>query len=53
MNRKQYDVAIIGGGISGLMCAYRILEKKPSASVILIEKGADRRTKARRENSRS
>jgi uncharacterized FAD-dependent dehydrogenase len=36
---KNYDIAIIGGGIGGLMCAYRILEKKPSASVIIIEKG--------------
>jgi uncharacterized protein len=38
---KNYDYAIIGGGIGGLMCAYRIIEKKPSASVVLIEKGAD------------
>ena len=38
---KNYDYAIIGGGIGGLMCAYRIIEKKPSATVILIEKGAD------------
>jgi uncharacterized protein len=38
---KNYDYAIIGGGIGGLMCAYRIIERKPSASVILIEKGAD------------
>jgi uncharacterized FAD-dependent dehydrogenase len=40
MEHKNYDVAIIGGGIGGLMCAYRIMEKKPSASVIIIEKGA-------------
>jgi uncharacterized FAD-dependent dehydrogenase len=40
MKHKNYDVAIIGGGIGGLMCAYRIMEKKPSASVIIIEKGA-------------
>jgi uncharacterized FAD-dependent dehydrogenase len=37
---KHYDIAIIGGGIGGLMCAYRLLEKKPSACVVLIEKGA-------------
>ncbi|CDZ24679.1 FAD dependent oxidoreductase [[Clostridium] cellulosi] len=38
---KNYDYAIVGGGIGGLMCAYRIKENKPSASVLLIEKGAD------------
>ena len=39
--KNQYDYCIIGGGIGGLMCAYRILENKPDASVVLIEKGAD------------
>ncbi|MDR3552000.1 MAG: FAD-dependent oxidoreductase [Clostridia bacterium] len=38
---KTYDVAIIGAGIGGLMCASRILEKRPSASVVLLEKGAE------------
>lgn len=38
---KHYDYAIIGGGIGGLMSAYRIIENKPSAKVVLIEKGAD------------
>ena len=38
--KNHYDIAIIGGGIGGLMCAYRVLEKKPDASVIIIEKGA-------------
>lgn len=38
---KNYDFAIIGGGIGGLMCAYRIIENKPDAKIILIEKGAD------------
>lgn len=38
---KNYDYAIIGGGIGGLMCAYRIIENKPSAKVVIIEKGAD------------
>ncbi len=40
MKYKNYDVAIIGGGIGGLMCAYRLMEKKPSAHVIILEKGA-------------
>jgi uncharacterized protein len=38
---KNYDYAIIGGGIGGLMCAYRIIENNPHAKVVLIEKGAD------------
>ncbi|HEX2937371.1 MAG TPA: FAD-dependent oxidoreductase [Ruminiclostridium sp.] len=38
---KNYDYAIIGGGIGGLMCAYRIKERKPSSTVLLIEKGSD------------
>lgn len=38
---KEYDFAIIGGGIGGLMCAYRIIERRPSAKIVLIEKGAD------------
>lgn len=38
---KNYDVAIIGGGIGGLMCAYRLCTKKPDLSVILFEKGHD------------
>ncbi|MBQ3394425.1 MAG: NAD(P)-binding protein [Oscillospiraceae bacterium] len=35
----RYDIAIIGGGISGLMCAYRVLEERPFAKIILFEKG--------------
>lgn len=41
-NMKQYyDVAIIGGGIGGLMAAYRLSENDPSLSIALLEKGAD------------
>lgn len=36
---RQYDVVIIGGGISGLMMAYRLIEKDKSITVCLIEKG--------------
>jgi uncharacterized FAD-dependent dehydrogenase len=46
MNKKHYDVAIIGGGIGGLMCAWRITEKNPSVSVIIIEKGNDLRRRS-------
>ena len=37
---KKYDVAIIGGGISGLMTAYRLSEINGSLKILLIEKGA-------------
>ena len=36
---KTYDVVIIGGGIGGLMCAYRISEKDPSKKVVILERG--------------
>jgi len=37
---NYYDVAIIGGGISGLMAAHRLSEKNKDLRIILIEKGA-------------
>ncbi|MEG0692317.1 MAG: FAD-dependent oxidoreductase [Oscillospiraceae bacterium] len=39
--KKQYDVAIIGGGIGGIMAAYRLVNENPSISVAIIEKGKD------------
>lgn len=36
---KNYDVVIIGGGISGLMMAYRLIKNDSNISVCLIEKG--------------
>ena len=38
--KKQYDIAIIGGGIGGLMAAWRLSERAPSLSVALFEKGS-------------
>lgn len=35
----KYDVAIIGGGIGGLMAAYKIKENAPEKSVIILERG--------------
>lgn len=37
---NQYDIAIIGGGISGLMAAHRLSALSPALKIILIEKGA-------------
>lgn len=39
MQSKHYDVAIIGGGIGGIMTAYRLVEKNSSLKVCIIEKG--------------
>ncbi len=39
--KKNYDVAIIGGGIGGIMAAYRLSERNPDLSIALIEKGHD------------
>lgn len=36
---ENYDVVIIGGGIGGLMCAYRLIEKKPDLKIVLFERG--------------
>ena len=38
---QKYDVAIIGGGIGGLMNAYELCTKAPQLKVILFEKGHD------------
>jgi len=38
--RKRYDVAIIGGGISGLMAAHRLSQANQALKIVLIEKGA-------------
>ena len=42
MKSKQmhYDVAIVGGGIGGLMAAHRLSTMDPSLNIVLIEKGA-------------
>ena len=38
---KHYDAVIIGGGIGGLMCAYRLSEKKPDMKILILERGKD------------
>lgn len=37
--RENYDVAVVGGGISGIMAAYRLMENDPSLKIALFEKG--------------
>ncbi|MBC8535165.1 NAD(P)/FAD-dependent oxidoreductase [Feifania hominis] len=37
---RDYDVAIIGGGIGGLMTAYEISENDPACRVVILEKGS-------------
>lgn len=37
--KPRYDVAIIGGGISGIMAAYRLTTQNPELSVCIFEKG--------------
>lgn len=39
MYNKKYDVAIIGGGMSGLMLAYRLMNKNKDLDIVILEKG--------------
>ncbi|MGI6175935.1 MAG: NAD(P)/FAD-dependent oxidoreductase [Christensenellales bacterium] len=39
MKNNEYDVAIIGGGISGIMAAHRLYQNDPSLKICVIEKG--------------
>jgi L-2-hydroxyglutarate oxidase len=36
--RQEYDVAVIGGGLVGLATAFRLLERKPGARLVVLEK---------------
>lgn len=36
---KKYDIAIIGGGIAGLMAAYTLVGSRPDLKILLLEKG--------------
>lgn len=39
MKKREYDVVIIGGGISGLMLAYKLSQQDKNIDICLIEKG--------------
>ena len=36
---NKYDIIIVGAGPSGIFCAYKLIEKMPSAKILMIEKG--------------
>ena len=38
---NNYDIAIIGGGIGGLMAAHRLISGNNSLKIVLVEKGKD------------
>ena len=38
---KQYDVIIIGAGLSGIFAGYELITKRPNLKVALIEQGMD------------
>ncbi len=40
MNQKKFDVAIIGGGIVGAATFYRLQQRHPNLSILLLEKEA-------------
>ena len=39
MSNFKYDVAIIGGGIGGLMAAYRLCRNMPDIKIVITERG--------------
>lgn len=41
MSKKHYDLAIIGGGMSGLMLAHRLSNLNENLKILILEKGKD------------
>lgn len=42
---NSYDVAIVGGGIGGLLTAYKIVQNNPKMKVVLFERGKSLETR--------
>ena len=38
MQNKQFDIAIVGGGIVGLATAYQVQKEFPSLNIVVFEK---------------
>jgi L-2-hydroxyglutarate oxidase LhgO len=38
VNDPRFDVVVVGGGVVGLATAWRLLERRPSAAVLVLEK---------------
>ena len=38
-NIKNFDTVIIGGGIGGLMAAYRLKQNSPELKIVITERG--------------
>ena len=36
---KKFDAIVVGGGPSGMFCAYELITRKPDANVLVIEEG--------------
>ena len=41
MKPRDFDVAIVGGGILGLATAYRLLERRPGLRLVVLEAEAE------------
>lgn len=44
LDTENADIVIIGGGTSACIMAYRLSQRYPSKSIIILERGKDRRT---------
>jgi len=53
MQVKDHDIIIVGGGISGLFLAYRLLMEDPKIRLLIIEKGKEMGGKLQTEYSTS
>lgn len=40
-DENDFDVIIVGAGLTGLTCAYQILRRKPGLDVLIIESNSN------------